>query len=137
MREFKFRAYFRMDGNTYAVLAIDFSKDVATLYDAKTEADFKASFEDIELMQYTGHTDKNGVRIYEGDVLIKIDDICGGLYTVVYKNGYFYLSDSGMKYPFFMVGQSVYDAYYEVIGNIYENEYNAFCRSVERLGEKK
>ncbi|WP_163226569.1 YopX family protein [Campylobacter fetus] len=132
MREFKFRAYFRMDGNTYAVLAIDFSKDVATLYDAKTEADFSVSFEDIELMQYTGYRDKNGIRIYEGDVLIKIDDKYEELYTVVYKYGCFYLFHRGMDDPLFLDGQSFYETYYEVIGNVYENEDDVLYRKVRR-----
>lgn len=132
MREIKFKAYFKMDGNTYEVLAIDFSKDVATLYDAKTEADFIVSFEDIELMQYTGYRDKNGIRMYEGDVLVKIDDIYEDLYTVVYKDGCFYLFHNDMDDPLYLDGQSFYETYYEVIGNVYENEDDVLRRKVRR-----
>ncbi|OCS10386.1 hypothetical protein CFTD6783_02280 [Campylobacter fetus subsp. testudinum] len=132
MREIKFRAYFKMDGNTYEVLAIDFSKDAATLYDAKKEADFTTSFKDIELMQYTGYRDKNGVGMYEGDVLVKVDDIYEDLYTVVDKYGCFHLIHNDMDDPLYLDEQSFYEAYYEVIGNVYENEDDVIRRQIRR-----
>lgn len=79
------------------------------------------SFDDIELMQYTGLKDKNGVKIFEGDIVkrktnetLEIDDIG----DVVYDDdccSYFIISNETCIYL-----TSAWDL--KVIGNIYENK---------------
>lgn len=64
MREIKFRALLKADGRIYEVLSVDFLNKEATLWDKETAVNFEASFDEIELMQYTGINDINGEEIY-------------------------------------------------------------------------
>lgn len=107
MREIKFRAW---DGKEMWTGFHILSRDIIV------PPAWRKTRVDLEFMQYTGLHDKNGVEIYEGDVMGSGKK---AFYTVVWnsKEAMFCLADSS--------GNPVHDfdfESYEVIGNIYENK---------------
>ena len=123
MREIEFRAYSKRTKKMYNVLAIFFYQKVVKL--SKTcgsGISFLEQLDDVVLMQYTGIKDKDGVEIYEGDIVKLIVDESGsdigvikfemGGFVIDYKNldtefEWLHFEDKGCL---------------EIIGNIYQNK---------------
>lgn len=121
MREIKFRAWSELDKEMFEVASIDL---LLGLIVRQCENRIKTYvLEELVLMQYTGLKDRNGVEIYEGDIVKSValtNDHNQRGATVIspieYWNENTCLSLTYVPYYPFCLSHDI-----EVIGNIYEN----------------
>ena len=121
-REIKFRAWLREEKKMVNVETIDFT-DKSMQYLEKNEIIDayllrRVIFDDIELMQYTGIKDKNGVEIYEGDLVKILDNVNETICEVRFEYGGYILKNGDLREELLYLEER----FMEVVGNIYENE---------------
>ena len=109
MREIKFRGWdvgFKEMESWESLLTSDVLPEV-----------LQGLFPNLKLMQHTGLEDKNGVEIYEGDIVISQDGTGGLVYKHIVEWNEFYKRFEPMgKDEAHFNRESC-----EVVGNIYEN----------------
>ena len=125
----KFRAWHINRQIMCEVIRIDFEQGIITL-DLETDDDeyywmeTDWNFSDVEIMQYTGCRDKNGLEIFEGDV---IKDKYDKIWLVQWYVGAFVItnkipdSDGQTSTYSYFNNLSNHHFYFEVIGNMWEN----------------
>lgn len=128
----KFRAYCKSDKTIYKVLLIDFKARIEQIKLRKT-GNIWYDFEDVILMQSTGLHDKNGVEIFQGDIVEHFDfnsnEISKSEVRILKGCFYLVISVDGFKYDVPMMDLKDDECILEIKGNVHENP--------ELLGDRK
>lgn len=141
MREIKFRAwdkltqkYWNIENWHFEDEYLDLIESGVSIADPNSERVWR-KFNEVEIMQYTGLKDVNGVEIYEWDIVrvnYSGNDDFSGLALVVFINGCFELegkimeiiNSEGIMYDdFYAISNDLsrYSACVKVIGNKFKN----------------
>ena len=114
----KFRAWHKPTESIREVESIDFRRELFDL--AGGEIDQESW--DIVLMQATGLQDKNGVDIFEGDIIKTgetLDWLNEDIGVIRFLDGAFFIDYHNLDTEFDYIGNISLPI--EVVGNIYEN----------------
>ena len=115
MREVRFRAWYEKGGYMMPVEEIDFKQMLIN------KSGIWRWFGEVELMQYTGLKDKNGVYIYEGDIIEFVPfETSINNRIVKFERGVF--KAELIRNGYSVTLSELQESEIEVIGNIYQNK---------------
>ena len=116
-RVIKFKAWNERLQMMFTVYGIDFDKDLVF---CESEEDTRHTFgmKDVELLQFTGFKDSNGVEIYEGDIWKRETFIA----IVEFKYGQWKMTKAESSGCYQFPSSHSNASTGEFIGNIYQNK---------------
>ena len=86
MRDIEFRAWDKRHGCYLQNFSLDYASDSCGFWQAMREDRTCPDIpEDIEIEQFTGLRDKNGVKIFDGEIM-QLDNLSSPFYTVKYSD---------------------------------------------------
>lgn len=124
LREIKFRAWLKDEERMVSVSDISFIGEEIDIYENDSTSGDWRGFDCVELMQFTGYKDSDGIDIYEGDIVTCINHNDEAYDSKVYwSGGALCIDSSACDYDYTAIGFALEMDIYsiEVIGNIYEN----------------
>ena len=116
MREIKFRAWVRRLDRMCNVTGIDFERNEINILRPGWHMSEWLRRDQVELMQYSGLDDVNGVNIYEGDVVEFEVGLIRAKAEVIYSRDQFIVDINGV------MSRSLGAYFVKVIGNKFENQ---------------
>ena len=70
--------------------------------------------------QFTGMTDKNGTKIFEGDIVKEKHKVHERIYSIFWRNDCFSMSAQAKHISYYL--DEIVSSHCEVIGNVFENK---------------